>query len=279
MLAYLKPSKEMLLDAINFENNLQDKPLTYDQIALGLAQSITTLGPKNTRLLVYGLKGQGYRGTVTLQYNRFSLEAMFRNTTVMLIGGSGPKLSNLLPLFNRQFGLALEADDIIDVDLSGLGEEYTVDMVARDSSVGWIGSIKIHRVPSAPKLVEVITDQSLSAILSPVMPSDKPRVEYLTYGYDYSDLADVLDKTNTPSSITELLCQQLNEIVPCKFTTLDLATAPEGSISLKDAMVTKNVAVTPGSIYNQDFVRAVEIELAATSNYAGKLIIHYRLKE
>lgn len=44
MSIYDKPSKEMLLDAINRQNGLTANPLTWEQVATGFPESVQTPG-------------------------------------------------------------------------------------------------------------------------------------------------------------------------------------------------------------------------------------------
>lgn len=277
MLEYLKPSREMILDAINIENGLQNNPLTFNQIALGIAQEITTPGStRNTRLLVYGLRGGGYRGNVTLQYNRLSVENMFRGVTVLVLGDPVAKLSDILPAFNKAYGITLVASDIEDQDVSALGESWVSTIAIKAGNPVYKGSFQVRYAKNIPRLINIILDNTLEVIAAPYTDRSKPHAEYLAYGYDWTEMQDTFDKNwSAGVAVTQLGVDQLNEVVPLKFTFGDPALVSPGEVSLRGAKVVSRQAVTAGSVFNQSYQKVVVVQLAADSNYAGQLYLHY----
>ncbi|ENE2810045.1 hypothetical protein ABM698_000097 [Salmonella enterica subsp. enterica serovar Newport] len=277
MAKYTKTSKEMLLDAINIENNLQNNPLTWNQIAAGFPEKVTSAGAdKNTRLIIYGLKQGGYKGTVTLKYDRISLPEIFRNVTPVVVTEPVALLSQLLPKLNKTYGLSLDKDDIIEQSVADLGEDFLITVQLRSGCVAWEGDFELRFTKFRPKLKDVIADNVLDVIVAPFPMGAKPRAEYVAYGYDYSTMGETFKTWAVNRTLTQNDIDELNETVQgLKLVNATGANAAAGEIALAGAKVTSINTVTENSLFNVMYEKAIVITLAATSNYEGQLIIHY----
>ena len=277
MAKYTKTSKEMLLDAINIENNLQNNPLTWNQIAAGFPEKVTSAGAdKNTRLIIYGLKQGGYKGTVTLKYDRISLPEIFRNVTPVVVTEPVALLSQLLPKLNKTYGLSLDKDDIIEQSVADLGEDFLITVQLRSGCVAWEGDFELRFTKFRPKLKDVIADNVLDVIVAPFPMGAKPRAEYVAYGYDYSTMGETFKTWAVNRTLTQDDIDELNETVQgLKLVNKTGANAAAGEIALSGAKVTSINTVTANSLFNVMYEKAILITLAATSNYEGQLIIHY----
>lgn len=277
MAKYTKTSKEMLLDAINIENNLQNNPLTWNQIAAGFPEKVTSAGAdKNTRLIIYGLKQGGYKGTVTLKYDRISLPEIFRNVTPVVVTEPVALLSQLLPKLNKTYGLSLDKDDIIEQSVADLGEDFLITVQLRSGCVAWEGDFELRFTKFRPKLKDVIADNVLDVIVAPFPMGTKPRAEYVAYGYDYSTMGETFKTWAVNRTLTQDDIDELNETVQgLKLVNKTGANAAAGEIALSGAKVTSINTVTANSLFNVMYEKAIVITLAATSNYEGQLIIHY----
>lgn len=277
MAKYTKTSKEMLLDAINIENNLQNNPLTWNQIAAGFPEKVTSAGAdKNTRLIIYGLKQGGYKGTVTLKYDRISLPEIFRNVTPVVVTEPVALLSQLLPKLNKTYGLSLDKDDIIEQSVADLGEDFLITVQLRAGCVAWEGDFELRFTKFRPKLKDVIADNVLDVIVAPFPMGAKPRAEYVAYGYDYSTMSETFKTWAVNRTLTQDDIDELNETVQGrKLVNATGANAAAGEVALAGAKVTSINTVTENSLFNVKYEKAIVITLAATSNYEGQLIIHY----
>lgn len=277
MAKYTKTSKEMLLDAINIENNLQNNPLTWNQIAAGFPEKVTSAGAdKNTRLIIYGLKQGGYKGTVTLKYDRISLPEIFRNVTPVVVTEPVALLSQLLPKLNKTYGLSLDKDDIIEQSVADLGEDFLITVQLRGGCVAWEGDFELRFTKFRPKLKDIIADNVLDVIVTPFPMGTKPRAEYVAYGYDYSTMGETFKTWAVNRTLTQDDIDELNETVQgLKLVNKTGANAAAGEIALSGAKVTSINTVTENSLFNVMYEKAIVITLAATSNYEGRLIIHY----
>lgn len=274
---YLKPSREMLIDAINVKNGLVNTPLTWDQIAAGFPEKVMTpTGMRNTRLLIYGLKQGGYRGSVTVTYDRIDLEELFRNVTPLVLMKSTPsKLSDLLPVLNTTYGLSLVADDIIDQNVSGLGEDFILKLEMRAGCVAWFGSFDLRASKFIPKLVNIIVDNALDVIVPPFVLDDKPNAEYVAYGYDFTEMKDVFSTWSVNRVLTQDDIDNLNEVVPLNFVNKNAADASAAEIPLKGARYIGISNVTASSLYDVRYAKCVRITMPADARHKGELLLHY----
>lgn len=277
MSKFPKPSREMLIDAINFKNGLQNNPLTWDQIAAGFPEAITTpTATRNTRLLIYGLKQGGYKGSVTVTYDRIDLEELFRNVTPVVLTKTPPKkLSDLLPFINTTYGISLVEDDIVDADVSALGEDFITTVEMKQGCVAWFGSFDVRASKFLPKLQNIVVDNKLDVIVAPFVLDAKPNAEYFAYGYDFTDMKDTFATWSVNRVLTQDDIDQLNEIAPLGFINQNAAGIGDGKIALKGAKYAGIANVTPTSLYDPAFTKAVRITMAADSGHKGTLILHY----
>lgn len=272
----LKPSRQAVVDAINHTNKLYDNPLTLDMIALGYAQPITEPNAsRNTRLLVYALNGSGLRGTQTITYDRYDFKLYFLNVTVVLFGEPVQKASDVLPLLNEKYQTDLRKEDIIDIDVSGLGEDWVVEVFPRDGNVMWKGSFKLRYARHISTLDELIVHNVLEVIKPSLVLTDKPHAEYLSYAYDYTEMTATLDAMTIGAVVTEAQVEQMNVAANLNFSMAAPADLPPGAVCLRGAKVKNRLNVTEDSRYNPHYKRVVVLQLAADSNYTGDLFLHY----
>jgi len=277
---YNKPSRAMLLDAINQQNGLMDNPLTWDQIASGYPEEVSTPGAdRNTRVLLYGITNAGYRGNVAITYNRIQMPILFQNIVPVVVTDPVQKLSDLLPFLNDKYGLSLTADDVEDFSVADKGESWLAEVSIRPGSLAWQGVFRLRYAKFFPNLSDVITDVDLTAIVAPFTVGDKPHAEYVAYGYDWTDLQKVFEETWSYNRLlTTDDVDRLNEVVPLGFTIAPAETAKADEISLFGARFMGTAAVTDTGPYNPDYRRVAVIKLATTSNYTGSLYLHYSPK-
>lgn len=275
MSIYNKPSREMLLEAINKQNNTN---LTWNQIASGYPEIIQSEGAeRNTRVLLYGLNGQGYKGTVNIEYDRIDMPTLFRGLVPVVITNPKDKLSDLLPFLNEKYGLSLIADDIVDQSVKDLGDSWLLDVAIKPGCLAWQGGFTLRFAKFIPDLKDIIADVDLSVIIAPYSVGPKPHAEYVAYGYDWSELSTSFTKDwaiNRLLTIDDV--NALNEVVPLKFAFTTGAAAQPGEIALFGAKFKGVTAVTPNSKYDDAYQRVATLELDPDSNYTGSLILHFQ---
>jgi len=225
--------------------------------------------------LVYALNGSGLRGTQSITYDRYDFKLYFLNVTVLLIGEPVQKASEVLPLLNEKYQTDIRKEDIIDVDVSGLGEDWIVEIFPRDGNVMWKGSFKLRYARHISTLDELIVHNVLDVIKPPLVLGSKPHAEYLSYAYDFTEMTSTLDSMVIGSVVTEAQVEQMNVAANLNFSLAAPADLPKDAVGLRGAKLKTRVNVTEGSRYNPRFLRVAVLQLAADSNYTGDLFLHY----
>lgn len=275
-------SDKLLLDAINRDNGLIDNPLTLNEIGLGLPiPSVANDASFNTYCTIYGLIGRGYYGSVQLKYRRYELDKMFLGLTPTLIDPdlTPKKLSDLLPLFNDQYGVALTAKDIVEQSFPAGTTDILVDMVAADSNWAWQGSLTLRFAQKLLFLSDLVPLNTQLDTIKPVLGfSDKPRAEYVTYGYDWSAVSDVLSATTAGKNqaVTSDQLDKLQTITTIVFTLETGEKIPAGAVSLVGGVWSGPLLASSSTDYNStDYQYVNVLQLSGDSNYEGSLIFHY----
>jgi len=279
MATIAKASQQLLLDAINRDNGLTENPITLAQMGMGLPIPTGVSNAfYNTYVTVFGIYGQGYNGSVQLSYQRYVLETMFLGLTPILIANPSPtKHSDLLPLLNAQYGLALDATDIVDQAIPAGTESAIINLTMASTSWAWLGTIPVRFAKTLPYITDVATITALNTI-NPAYPiGTKPQAEYVAYGYDWTDAYATLTDTN--ATVGKILTQSqfdaLTTITTLKLTMATGGAITAGQISLANAVWGGTVLTSTDSKYNQNFKYVNTLTMDANSNYTGNLILQF----
>lgn len=280
MTSIRQASQQMLLDTINRENGLTANPLTLNEIGMGLPTSAGENSVSfNTYLILYGLYGKGYHGSVQISYRRYLLDNMFRGLTPLVIANPSPtKHSDLLPLLNDLYGLGWEASDIVDQSIPSGTESAVVTITMKSTNWAWIGSLNVRFAKTLPYISDELTNSEIDAI-NPDMPyQDKPLADYLAYGYDWTGIYDVLTNAAAGNGkvITQAQFDEITTVTTVKYTLASGGSVQNDQVSLANAVWGGVVRAETDPAYNStDYEFVSTLVLDAASNYAGKLIFHF----
>lgn len=275
-----KASQQLLLDAINRDNGLTENPLTLEQMGLGLPIPTGVSNAfYNTYCTVYGLYGRGYHGSVQLSYQRYEMEKMFRGITPILIVDPSPKkISELLPAFNAQYGLALTASDIVDAAIPNGTVDGLVDITMTSTNWAWLGAVRVRFAKTLPYIADLLTETTLDAIAPTFTYTDKPRAEYVAYGFDWT--GGYTTFTASLATVGKVLTQAQFDVISTLSSlklTMSVGDAVQpGEISIANAVWGGTVRADTSDAYNSDDYTYVNtLVLPTTSNYTGTMIFHF----
>lgn len=238
MSMYTKPSTEAVLETINLENNITVMPLTKQNVAFGIPQAVTTPGARqNARVRVYALMRQGYQGSVDIEYQRLSLEHMFLNQTLLVQFSGAKKLSDVLPALHKTYGILLTAEDIVDQDVSTLGEDFFATLTIQNSCLMYSGSIEVRVVKARQNIAAIIKNQLLDIVNLPFSPTTDKRLEYVAWGYDFVEIAAVLLSYGEGAKANPRLVDALQGVVDLKLVYKLHGETAIGEINLNNATV------------------------------------------
>lgn len=284
MATIARKSQQMLLDTINRDNGLTANPLTLDQIGMGLP--IPTGAENafyNTYLIIYGIYGKGYHGSVQLSYQRYRLDWMFRGLTPLVIANPSPtKHSDLLPLLNDLYGLAWEAGDIVDQAIPAGTESAVVTIEFKTNNWAWLGSLDVRFAKTLPYISDLVTNAELDTINPELTYTDKPRAEYVAYGYDWTAIYNTLGvvAAGKDKVLTQDQFDQITTVTTTRYTMATGNDVGADEISLAGAVWGGAVRADSDAKYdsaNYEFVNTLVLDTA--SNYTGQLIFHFNTPE
>jgi hypothetical protein len=270
----------MLLDAINRDNGLTANPLTLNEIGMGLPTS-TGLDTAfyNTYLILYGLYGKGYFGSVQISYQRYLLSRMFRGLTPLVIANPSPtKHSDLLPLLNDLYGLGWEASDIVDQAIPAGTESAIVTITMKPTNWAWIGSLTVRFAKTLPYISDELTNSEIDAINPGMSYQTKPLADYLAYGYDWTGIAATLTDAGAGATkpLTQAQFDQITTVTTTRYTMASAGSTAIDQVSLANAVWGGVVRADSDPAFNStDYTYVNTLILDAASNYAGRLIFHF----
>lgn len=273
-----KASQQLLLDEINRSNNLEANPLTLNEMAMGFPVGAMNNNVfYNTTVILYGIPQGGYHGKVSIRYQRYNLLLLFRYITPVLIADPSPtKISDLLPLLNDQFGLALAESDIEDAPIPAGTEDGLVMIKATANNWAWLGQIQVRFLKTLPYLADVVTTLDLGELGTVVPFTTKPRAEYLTYGYDWGDLSTFLNGIGIGTVITPDTVVAINNFVNIKLVIKEPADVLPDEVNVKNCTWTFRGSTLTDQKYNsEDFNYVLVLNMSVDSNYEGQMFFHF----
>jgi hypothetical protein len=194
---YQKPSLDLLYDLINKDN--PDLPFPATPETLKLHQGPFVVDPatnrgRNTRVVFTAVAGGGYRGLVTLYYNRIDLGNLFKDVPVSITHYTATTIVALLPMFNSVYGMALSQNEVTNNSWSNNANNIQQKVVfqIRDTtaSLAFIGRIPdftwIRGEPDVATIAKV-SDVKLPFIEQ--YPLEENSIDFVQYmrGYDDSE--------------------------------------------------------------------------------------------
>lgn len=131
-----KPSKMLVLDLINFQNNSTLNPNDVDLLTPTTSPSDLGTSGRNTRVMLVGKDGSPFQGATPVYYNRLNLELLHQREVVGVLDNF-TNLSEALTAFNRDYGLGISIEELSPTTIKADG---SIDFIISDSLVYYPGS-------------------------------------------------------------------------------------------------------------------------------------------
>lgn len=292
---YSKPSQQLIWDLINKSNPQLQIPLSdLNCVIYGYPTAQTpnaANGMRNTRIRLYAKQGMGYKGELTVNYNRLSLVSFFVGINPTITNYSAGNPASVLNAFNAAYGLntlyaqratntaqpawvlGMTIPDITSASTyssGSSGSDNQMLFTAAPESLCWLGAITIVRIRGNPDLSTLITNPALAdSRRVPPTPADKYNVPLLTYGYDFTDYqADIINFINssTSQSYRNRMAQILTTVTGLPFTWSTVSgTAQAQKLDLY-TMNTSLRSGTPGTreyFNSEDYNRCLILYLSS----------------
>jgi hypothetical protein len=162
---YTEEPEEVLIDLINIYNQTR---FSTGHLFFGMPQILPGANNPNTSLVVYAKKFSGYKGQVTIRYQRLEIATQVSpdESTVFDIG-SAVMLSDLIPAINTQLGVNLNPTDFLDAQLQfrpgGETNTYQQALTMLDYSLLYKGTLMMTIRTNEIALKDVVVKPVLSA--------------------------------------------------------------------------------------------------------------------
>lgn len=117
---YSKKALQLIYDQVNRDNPDLPIKMAADVAALKTNPTAINANGRNTRVVFVAYPGKGYRGEITLYYDRINLGQMFKPSLRPLINlpTTVKTLTDALPYLNDALGLNLTVDDLQSPNLA-----------------------------------------------------------------------------------------------------------------------------------------------------------------
>lgn len=282
-----KPGLPLLLEEAKKENAWLPHTPTVDSVQVSDMQELP--GGRVTAVMS-GHYGHGYSGKVDVTYGRIDLAKLFGGKPleigVLSVGDIYAQLAEISYIT----GVTLGPGDILNIPAPSSELPYDTVLKASSTSAVYYGEVPVRFVSRQQRLNEVIALDDYVTIRTAYDPTtvDRARGEHLTYGTDYTSVADQLKLislgvfdaagANTVASI-------LTAVDELQWTGVD----QEGFWSLFGAkcsyngLVSEYVALDGFLWPNLRFTHVCIIDLIVDRGlgdlYGSKLFIHYNVLE
>ena len=277
-----------LLALINRDNKTN---IVEDQVTLQAPANNTDAGIlRDTKLKLVAVPGKGFRGHVTVWYNRIDLSILFKNVgaNVGLEVTEGMTSEALIPLINAKYGTDFEVEDF-EAATPLLVAGGTATFTAKADNVAYTKSFEVKYGLEEVALDSVVLVTTLTGFNYP--NSDLTKGQAAIYSYN-------LDGSSEPNDYwSKLAVGDVDATIVAPFNTAyrvdedwifdaSADTNPEGTpipamdYNLAGAKVIYNGEVTAapqGNLVNKVYKNVVLIELSKTkcANFGGVLGVYY----
>ena len=175
-----------LLALVNRDNqtNLTDTQVTVNAAAVNADSSIA----RDTVVKIDAIPGKGYRGSVTVYYNRIDLGVLFLNVdaNVGITVTEGDTSDKLIPLLNEKYGTHFEAGDLVEVPLEVSTDVKEVTLAAVGGNVMYKGQFVVKYGLDETALDSVVLITTLNGFNYPSADLTKGQASIYSYNLDGS---------------------------------------------------------------------------------------------
>ena len=163
-------SQQRFVDLVNKDNNLT---LTKEDIIFG---KVDDLQDGRSRTKILAVRGSGYRGGVTLHYQRLRFSKLFGffQPKVLIPDGFEPSVAIFIAQVELRYGIRLSEDDVvISRKTTEEGDFYLVE--ARDTSMVYSESAEFLLEFNQVEITTVIDAETHNFVYATPQPEDQAR--------------------------------------------------------------------------------------------------------
>ena len=155
-----------LINSVKRDHNVVDVSPTNTAFGSPEPNFVSSISA-NSVITLTAIADAGYSGSRKFYYDRLTLTEGVNGRSVELRYYGHPEVtSDVLPIFNETYGLALEVEDIVVEPVPAQNEEgsYTVVLQANAASLAWMGEVTLIVWPIELPLDQVLTTPVLDGL-------------------------------------------------------------------------------------------------------------------
>lgn len=248
-------SVSRILEILNHEN--QPPKELRDEI-LEISAPVAGTETHNTKLVLYGIPGKGYYGSVDIFYRRINLsdeitgDLSIRSETPLVAQDFLDQLSKYLTVDVTM----ADVEPFVVPDLQA-GQSAPVEIVAVSDSYGWMGSATINYEYGRPYLNVMVKNVNLDIQFHPVPYTGYRSARMATWHLDFTSLRDAIkpdqfaNYTSWETLQSALVAMGIPSWFPDKITDRPTSMVPEANQAFDRVVVQQNVssAELEGTVY------------------------------
>lgn len=277
MSSIYKDPLDQILASIKSLNNVDLVKAEYT-FGLPVAVEVDGAGTNTTVLITSKDLQSTYDGQVTVRYRRLNLSDLITLVPLSIKADLPTTTMQVAERLNQLYGLKFTEDDIVStpVDLSGTDGAGTVTLVAKTTSLAWIGSVDVTLARGAIPIADRILVTNLPGLYMPNRDDTKP------YGEVYSVFRD-LSAYAAGMQTLALGTGSLQDLATILASATGDAWVINGAArySLDGATIVFNDVTSGDPRLKTNMERAVIVNLSTNLSLglSGSLLLHYNLPD
>lgn len=233
---YQKASIDLLYDLINKDNPTLPYVVSANTFVVHSGPKVmdpATNNGRNTQVVMRAVPNGGYRGLVTLNYNRIDLASLFKDIEVVITHYTANTLATLLPMFNSVYGMALTTDEMQNPSWTNSAASTTVAITTAGvknttASLAFIGTIPKFTWKRGNPSLETLITRPEPKMLMPAILTDGADFSQRYRGMDFTSIRAELLAVNSTNNATTwtALAAKLKEVTGDSWTYVGTSNIP-----------------------------------------------------
>lgn len=215
-----KPGLDIIHSLVKAENPWMPGPVTDRSVRLS---DVTGRPDGRVNAILSGVYGSGYVGRKPITYRMLDLAKLFGGFPLE-VGTLAvrPMHEQLTDIFHFT-GIRLDPRDIVNIVPEAQDLPYVTTLRATPTSAAYVGEIEITFTERPSRLDEIVPRRDYDVSLTPFAtnPDGRIRGEFLSYGIDYTSLANTLKLVVGPT-VDETLLSAMTSVDDIPWVTMGL---------------------------------------------------------
>lgn len=281
-MSYQLQSKASFLQYLNAANSsaLVEADLNFSNPKVVAGTFREQLTSHNTAIQLQAKPSAAYQGTKVITYDRLDLASLANIFGVKAVANNPASTYDVLSNLKYFTGVDLTTDDVEDLAIVTSGSDKFVVLSAKNTSIGWIGSVQLKITAGGAPLDQSLTTSDLPGLNYPTNnPGADTMASVYLYGYDFT--ASVTDLINiAPGALPDATATVLANILKAKDIsagkTLWNDQSSSTQWSLQGATVVSNGLNNSSLPTNQTYKYVLALDLRNDVTIpTGRLYLHY----